>query len=282
MNNDDVNDRIQRILVPLDTSSTSTVLIAQATRLASQLQAELLGIFIEDINLLRLATLPFAREFAYDSVAGRKLDTQMMERSLRAQSERIRKALEQAAASTKIRPSFQVIRGNVVTELLAVVTDKDLLILGKSLQEKEFAGSIGSRTRAVIAQANCNIFIAPQEIIADHPFTVFFDGSAASQHALAMAMRFINSDKDHLLVILPAGADTAVQNLQTQAQEILAGRGIPAQFLTLADNTARHLASVLNRQNSQLLIIDARCSLWNDEERAEILARINCPVMLVR
>ncbi|MGD9028912.1 MAG: universal stress protein, partial [Anaerolineae bacterium] len=53
---------IRRILIALDASSHSIAALRAAARLASSLEAELHGLFVEDINLLRAAGLPMARE----------------------------------------------------------------------------------------------------------------------------------------------------------------------------------------------------------------------------
>mgnify|MGYP006208676469 CR=1 FL=1 len=57
---------------------------AAIARLAREMQAELLGLFIEDAELLRFAALPLAAEIGFPSAAHRKLDPASMERALRA------------------------------------------------------------------------------------------------------------------------------------------------------------------------------------------------------
>ena len=49
----------RRILVALDASAHSHAALAAAVALAARLHAEIEGLFVEDINLLRLAELPF-------------------------------------------------------------------------------------------------------------------------------------------------------------------------------------------------------------------------------
>jgi len=50
-----------RILVALDATEDSLTSLDLATRLAAKLRAELEGLFVEDINLLRMADLPCTR-----------------------------------------------------------------------------------------------------------------------------------------------------------------------------------------------------------------------------
>ena len=53
---------VRRILVAVDASHHSIAALEAAVELATRFQAELLGLYVEDINLLRLAQLPFGRE----------------------------------------------------------------------------------------------------------------------------------------------------------------------------------------------------------------------------
>jgi hypothetical protein len=58
------------------------------------MQAELLGLFIEDVELLRFAGFPFAAEVGFPSAAKRAVDVALLERQMRAQA----RALEDALA----------------------------------------------------------------------------------------------------------------------------------------------------------------------------------------
>ena len=66
---------IRRILVALDASRHSLAALEAAAELAARLKAELVGLFVEDIDLLRLAGLPFAREIRYPSAIIQQLDS---------------------------------------------------------------------------------------------------------------------------------------------------------------------------------------------------------------
>ena len=60
---------LARILVALDASASGRAALAGAAALAAELQAELLGLFVEDANLLRLASLPFSARSAWGPAA---------------------------------------------------------------------------------------------------------------------------------------------------------------------------------------------------------------------
>ena len=61
---------IRRILLALEAGNGGSAAMEAATHLAAQLNAELHGLFLEDINLIRLAELPFAREIGLTSAGG--------------------------------------------------------------------------------------------------------------------------------------------------------------------------------------------------------------------
>jgi len=81
-------------------------------RLAAEMQAELLGLFIEDIELLRFAALPFAAEVGFPSAARRTVDLAGLERQLRTQAAGLRQALATALDPTTVIWSFRVARAS--------------------------------------------------------------------------------------------------------------------------------------------------------------------------
>lgn len=120
--------RIRRVIVGLDPVQQSRALLEAAAELAGRMQAELLGLFVENQDLLHFAGLPFAREMGFESATRRALDVESMERTLRALAREARQALESAAEGTRVQWSFRVVRGAPAAELLAAAEETDLLI----------------------------------------------------------------------------------------------------------------------------------------------------------
>jgi hypothetical protein len=69
-----------------------------ASEMAGRIKAELLGLFVEDNNLLRLAGLPSAREVGIPSTISRKLDIVAMERASKVAATQTRQAIITAAS----------------------------------------------------------------------------------------------------------------------------------------------------------------------------------------
>src|SRR5262245_55288088 len=153
MNEHEREPTIQRILVALDASQHSLAALEAASELAEALRAELVGIFVEDVNLLHLAGLPFVREIEYPSGTARPLDGSSMERALRIQADQVRQILIGVAARHRIRWSFRVVRGQVANELLSAAQEADLLALGRASLASTRRVRLGTTARVVVAQA---------------------------------------------------------------------------------------------------------------------------------
>lgn len=121
--------QVRRVIVGLDPLQQSRALLEAAAELAGEMQAELLGLFIENQDLLHFAGLPFAREVGFESATRRALDVGSMERTLRALAKEARQALEAAVGPTRVQWSFRVVRGAPAAELLAAAEESDLVIV---------------------------------------------------------------------------------------------------------------------------------------------------------
>ena len=120
--------KIRRVIVGLDPVLQSRALLEAAVELAGRMEAELLGLFVENQDLLHFAGLPFAREVGFASATRRTLDVESMERSLRALAKEAQRTLAAVAGRTPVQWSFRVVRGSPAAELLAAAEESDLVI----------------------------------------------------------------------------------------------------------------------------------------------------------
>ena len=129
MNAGNAETIIRRVAVALDASLQSSQAMQVAAELAASLQAELEGIFIEDINLIRLAELPFTREIRPASMTEETVNLQRMEQELRSLARQEQRNLELVAREKGISCSFRVRRGQIKAELMEAVAEVDVMTL---------------------------------------------------------------------------------------------------------------------------------------------------------
>jgi nucleotide-binding universal stress UspA family protein len=282
MNEQGLEPAIRRIVVALDASIHSLAALEAASTLAGVLHAELVGVFVEDINLIHLAGLPFARELNQWSQLERPLNQLSMERQLRLQAEKVRQALAGVATRRQLKWSFRIVRGQVAAELLTAAAEADLLALGKASWASTRHVLLGSTARAVVAQASRMVLLLQQGAAICPPIHVVYDGSPAGGHALTTAARLVAASGDLLTVIILADSVTAVQGLEEEAAEQLHAWPIQVRYHRLRTTTAEDLAQFIARTDAGTLVMNAGHPLLEGDGLQTVLDAIECSVLLVR
>ncbi|MEA3345813.1 MAG: universal stress protein [Chloroflexota bacterium] len=273
-------DVIKHILVALDASPHSLSALETAAELAASLRAELSGLFVEDINLLRMAELPFTREVGFFSGSLRRLDAQQVERQFRAQAGWARRALTRIAERERIRCSFQVTRGRITSELLAAAVEADLIILGKAGWSRQ--RRLGSTARAMLSQAPASALILQRGVRLRMPVLVLYDGSRGAQRALATAAQLAQGKKGSLIILILADRPIAAQNLQQEVAEWLGERKMQARPRWLPQADVAKLCQVARDEGSGVLVLHGDTPQLQGEVLETLLNEIECPVLLVR
>jgi len=215
---------LHRILVPLDASENSLTALDTAAELAAILNAELEGLFVEDINLLQLCEFPFAREVSFLGPSFRRIDRAETERQLRIQAQRLQKTLSTVADRFQVPWKFRVARGGVPAEVLAAAEKADLTIMGRSGWSMTGRRRVGSTVRTVISKGKGMTLIIEQGMYFQPPVQVVFTGSRLSEKALALAVD-LGRKKSIPVIVLVACEPEEQEKLQARARDFIPGRG---------------------------------------------------------
>jgi nucleotide-binding universal stress UspA family protein len=273
---------IRRILVALDASTNSLAALEAAAELAANLEAELIGLFVEDVNLLHLAGLPFAHEVRPSSAVRQRMSSDQMEQDLKLQASQARRALEAAAERVKVRWRFNIVRGQVTAAVLEAALEADLLALGRVSRPLSRSQRLGSTARAATAGPCRSVLLMPQNRDLNHPVLVTYDGSAAAHQALSAAARLARYSGDDLNVLLLSDSLEESRELKNQANEWLAERNVSAEYHWLPQATVGSLSRLVQAAQNCILVLGGENELLKAESIQELLDHTDCPVMLVR
>jgi nucleotide-binding universal stress UspA family protein len=282
MNDRELEPTIRRILVALDASLHSRAALEAAFELAEALKAEIVAIFVEDVNLLRLAGLPFAREVGYPSGTDRPLDSASMERALRIQAEQARQTLAGLAVRRQVRWSFRVVRGQVAAELLLAAQDADLLALGRASWASTQRVPLGATARVVMAQAPGSVLLLQHGHAICQPVQLVYDGSPGARRALSTAAHLAVLVGSTLNVIVVPDVPESTQRLQEELDVRLQARQVKGRYRRLIKPLAEELAQALRIAGGGTLIISADNPLLEGEGLPTLLDAMDCSVVLVR
>lgn len=272
---------IRRILVALDASPHSLAALEAAAELAEQFHAELLGLFVEDVNLLRLAQLPFTHEVRFFTASRRRLESEEIERHLRTRAREMRRTFRVLLERREIHGTFRVTRGPVARELLAAATDADMIILGKAGWSPARRRRLGSTARTLVFEAPSMTLILQDGACLGTPVLVVYDGSTMGRKALIAATNLMQGEEGLLTVIL-ANSEQDIPRLHDEASGWIETQRVGARFHKLTRANVSRLASLVQVEGCGVLVLPARTPLLEDRALLTLLSRIDIPVLLVR
>lgn len=278
---------IHRILVALDASPHSMAALQQAAEMAARLRAELIGLFVEDINLFRVAELDVAREFRRvqsEWVASPGLGE--MESELRALASQARRAFEDVGRRSGVPHRFRITRGQVTHELIAAAEDADLLILGWASRSPfglPVSGRrLGATARSVARGARRSVLLLRSGARFVRPAMVVYDGTISSARALSAALGMTDGGHE-LLNVLVVGNDVATtRQRQTKVRAWLRRRRVQSSIGTMVEPTPARIAALLQQSGCLTLVVHADSPLLSGQAGETLLDAVECPVLIVR
>jgi len=256
--------RYSRVIVTLDTSAPGQGALDAAALLAKALDAELAGLFIEDTNLLRVAALPFTRESGLASGTLRQFGTEDVQRALKAQAQRFRLMLADAAREFTLRWTFSVVQGSGMTAALGSRGERDLLVMSNAF----YARSPSAAPQAVTRARAHN----------HRPVAAVYDASTESERTVWAAHEVAAEIGAPLLVLC-----RCERRLAAPFQQALRAATRPhssLQWISVQDS-AGALAEALRHHHAALLFCPATGTAADDTSMSSLMRQVNCPLVLV-
>ncbi|CAN5513592.1 hypothetical protein BH10CHL1_BH10CHL1_29670 [soil metagenome] len=277
---------IRKIVVALDASSSSRALLEAAAELAARFHTELVGLFVEDAQLVDLAGSPFFREISRFSASAHQLSSAQLERQLRGQASQMQRVLTEITGRRQVPSTLRIVRGQVVNELLRAAAETDLIILGRVgqsfVRQQSAPKRLGSTTRVFLTQAPCLTLVWQQETRLGLPMVVVYDNSAAAQRALSLAARLVQEREGRLTVILLDNTLEAIQQAEQQVRAWLQTRGLTAHFHKLTNTNVARLAQIVMQERARIMVLPGTNAALQGEALLALLDELRTSVLIVQ
>jgi nucleotide-binding universal stress UspA family protein len=273
-----VSGPIERVVVPLDAASESLPAIETAARLAARAKAPLHGIFVEDEDLLRLARLPFARQFTLGADA-EPLTIEHIELHLQVAAERARKELFAAAKRHGVTCSFEVVRGASESALTGA-SERDLVVAGALTRPIAGHFRVECRWWSSIECAPGPFLLARHAWSASGSVAMLLrDRSAASVRLLEAAAQLAQS-ADGLLTVICPPAVAGAERFETWIADRLADRPVRLQ-VEIAPEEPAALRQRIVELECHCLAIEAGGAVGRADRLREFVERFACDILIV-
>lgn len=271
---------IRHILVAFDASPGSLQAIEHAAELAAEWKTDLLGLFIEDVDLLRMAAAASATRFLYPSASEEPLSVLNMESELRALAERARRELSRAAAIAQVQWSFRTVRGRLPAEILLAAAEADLLSLGGAGWSKRSAFRPGAERHVSAASARSGTPAARQRFTRKLPVLAVYDGSPGSAAAFLLAARLAQTYGSPLTVLLPSASDRLDRELENEVLRLLVPAHMQVRFRAIDLTDKSHFLRAARLEQGDVLVVSSQCSLL-EEACIQALVRDTDKLLLI-
>ncbi len=274
----------RRILVGLDSSAPSMAALDAAIRLATELEAELEGLFVEDVNLLHFAGLPFTRVIDAASTRTREIDRPDLEHALRARAEQVRRTLA-AAAGERVSWSFRVVRGRVEDEFLAAAREADLVSIGFVGDRPGGGAGTGSLARRAVFESTGSVLLLRRRQSAGAPVTVCLDDGPHGERALDCAASLAKAQQGELTVVTFAADENAERDIEARVGDRLDDPSLRPRFVHLGKSAAAgtpDLDAATRAAQGGVLVVSAESPIVGGETLRALMENCACSLLLVR
>lgn len=231
-----------RILVTLDSTRINKSALESAALLAETMQYELVGLFIEDSDLMALASLPFSTEVRTTGVV-QKLDPAEVQKEVASSAAAARYAIRQVAGRHQIRWSFRSVRGGHGAEFSEATEEMDILCVSRRRSDRYRRAAMQNPVRMVLEKQSPILVAGQLSGRIDKPIAIIVDREVGSSESLRLAGQIAAKAKTGLVVLefLPLDADISRVRDQIESQlpvdvtlrTVLVGRDDPCGLLDI-------------------------------------------------
>jgi hypothetical protein len=265
-----------RVIVAVGSTSPDPLTLAAAAQLAQAVGGELAALFVEDINLLRLAELPFAFEIGATLPTPRPLATRDVERAFRAQAADSRRALAEIANALQLDFTFEIVRGKPASALFEASAEQDLIVLAGTAT-RVFAHN----TPASTARHALRTSASPVKSRRAQPVAAMLEAGPSAQRVLAVALELARAGGADLILLLAAD-ESRNAPLAAVVENWLEDRRASARIIALPDSTPDRVARLVAQAGAHALLWPGDGDLEIMAKVEPLLAAISCPLIVVR
>lgn len=268
-----------RILISLNLAATPASLEETLAGLWPADAEEIVGLFVEDTEVLGLANLPVAREIRYDDAQPRPPDVAVLERQLRAQASRIRAAFEERVRAFTANYSFRVTRGPVAHSLCEACADFDVLMIATSRDRIEHRWSLRAQVPGLLSNGPRTLIVVQEKPLREERIAVLFEDHPTGEPALATAAAIARERSLGLTVLIPRPETGDEDALRDRIRQ-LSGDYRDLRYRVIPEVDTREIARAAIAESVRALVLPR-----DGRERAgqlvvELLDLVDCTLIV--
>lgn len=241
---------LKRIAITLRAGSTEVRGLSALARLAAEHTAELSGVYIEDVDLLRAAALPLTLELCRTTNVVRPVESGALARQLREQAVAARQALAATAELSGAKWSFRTVRERAARAVLETARQVDVTITCPD--------TVGGTGRNVVAVV---------------------DRSPAALRALAFAGWYADAERAALRIIAIGRTHPGLASMLERLAQLRPDVSDPHPLYRPA---FRDIVAVARSERPAGLVLPLALLEAQPDELETLRETMDCPALIVR
>ncbi len=264
----------RRVLVAVESRDRGRHLLEAAARLATARQAELIGFYVEELEFLQAAGLPFSKTYSLFRGSWESWDADAMERAMRARGDELRRAFESLCERRQLTGTFRTARGAPGERLLEAASEAEVVILGRS--RRSGRTYTGSTARRAVADCRSSVLLFDPADPVPEKVTAIYSGDPS---VLAAADEMARLFQCRLEVIAVSEDSQSAADTRRRAARWLTDRRWSANVVEAGSLREGHAAALeLAGRRSGLTVVGNATSL----DLPALLDTLRGPVLIVR
>ena len=272
---------VEHILVSLDSSTHSFAALRAAVVLARHFEANLKGLFVEDIALLGLAESPFRQEVGEYSAIVREFSTDDISRGILVQSRWVIKTFRKLINQTNIRGEFSILRGEVFKMIYHETKNCDLLIIGKTGTHPLRKRGMGSTAKYLIKHSKVSLVLVEEDNSIGYPMVLLYEDSPTGQTSLETA-RDLLDPTETLIVLLDEENPDKLKSNKDRIEQWATENQIDLSLQTYQKHTFEQFIGMINGLKEGLFILSHPEDPLQEELIEICLEKVSLPIFYIK
>lgn len=274
-----------RVVLQLCAGRPSAIAIDAAVWVAQAFQSEIESLFVEDQQLIELASFPFAKEISFTGRSSRTISSGDIERDMRFAFADCQRRIEACARAKEVPVRQRVVRDEPVNALARACAETgpwNVIALGEPFTSpacpslKRLFDSVAGHTGLVL--------VGPEARRMEGPIVLAAEDVERLPGMLRAADRLVAVKEAEIVVWLIAEAASELVEMEGQARLLLGERDdVRIGAVEIAHGAPIAAAEALRRLKAGFIIAQfGGLVVPQEDDLKPLAAALECPLLLVR
>lgn len=268
-----------RVIVAVDEAEPGALSLDIAQQLLDIAATELVGIFVEDQRLVAHAASRLAREVIF-SGQERSLDVRALERQLRARALEAKRRFEEDATRLGLQHEFQILRGDLVAELVRHAAHAEALIVGVARDTPLALQKWRGVLRRLIAARAPAVLFAHSGWRTGRDIVALIETPGDAPTALATALRLAQRSRSAVTVLQRVRTRAERETVTELATTLAASMNVELRALITASVLTTETL-LRTARGARLLVLPHRAQPDDVELIATLIVRTDTPLLVM-